>query len=260
MDPRDIANDSLNDSVSRLDRAADRLRQTADAVHQDGDSSVYLKSKIARFQNKVDDLNRSVDELCSEIEIDKELAAANKLRDEKAHLKKKLIEEEVAAEDKYMSAKAKIEAEIALDRSIRQRRQEQNELEALRAELDVRRKARENAEVVYSSDLANTVRRLREREIELERVRAKLSSSYERRRLHDAIRRIRLGRLSLSEQVLDYDYRSRRLARLLDAPPLYTGLATRYYSDLYPYYGHRYPYYGYGYGYYPYYSSCYNYY
>lgn len=41
------------------------------AHRDDGNTSAYLKEKIARFQDKVDDLNRSVDELCSEIAIDK---------------------------------------------------------------------------------------------------------------------------------------------------------------------------------------------
>eukprot|EP00041_Stephanoeca_diplocostata_P007534 m.107422 g.107422 ORF g.107422 m.107422 type:complete len:260 (-) comp16922_c0_seq1:245-1024(-) len=253
MDVHDLRRDPLNESVARLDDAAERLRTSA--RQDDCNTSAYLKEKITRFQDKVDDLNRSVDELCSEIAIDKELSAANKLREDKAEMKRKLLEEEMAAENNYLNAKAKVEAEIALDRSMRQRRREEEELETLRAELEVRRKARENAEIIYSSDLANTIRRLRERELDLESVRANLTTSYERRRLHDAIRRIRLGRLSLAEQVYDYDYRGRRLARALDTPPLYTGLATRYYSDLYPYYSsnagsaYRYPYYGYAYGY-----------
>lgn len=74
-----------------------------------------------------------------------------------------------------------------------------------------------------------------------------MTSSNERRRLHDAVRRIRVGRLALSEQIVDYDYRGRRLAQALDLPTLHDGLSTRYYSSLYPYYrnypGTSYPYY-----------------
>ena len=74
---------------------------------------------------------------------------------------------------------------------------------------------------MYSSDLATTLRRLRELELDLESSRASVSSAYERRRLHDALRRIRSSRLSLGEQVLDYDYRGRRLGSLLESPALY---------------------------------------
>ena len=87
--------------------------------------------------------------------------------------------------------------------------------------MEDRRRARETAEIVYSSDLATTLRRLRELELELDGSRAAASSAYERRRLHDALRRIRTSRLSLSEQMLDYDYRSRRLGSLLDSPTMY---------------------------------------
>jgi len=231
----------LIESLSRVDKVTEDLN---------GDEpSAVMKSKIASFQSKANDLNRTVDELCSEVNIERELDAANELREQRAEIKKRALEEETVAQEKYNSAKSKIEADMAMDRSARLKRLEEQELKNLRLDMDLRREARERADVLYSTDLSSTLRRLRERELDLERLHQSVSNSYERRRLYDAMRRIRVGRLSLSEQILDYDYRSARLARVLDAPPLYDGLATRYYSTPlytaapYPYY--RYPYLGY---------------
>lgn len=240
----------LTDSLSRLDKAAEKL--TASVAER---PSGILKAKLVTFQDRLEDLNRSIDGICSEVAIDAELEAAAKLRDERAEIKKKAMADEAAAEARFNSAKFKIDAELDLDRSVRRQQREAEELASLRRDMDLRREARERAELLYSSDLASTLRRLRTRESDLERLRREVGSSYEKRRLHDAIRRIRVGRLALSEQISDYDYRGRRLASLLDLPPLYDGLATRYYSSLYPYYryypGTGYPYYyGYGYPYY----------
>lgn len=132
---------------------------------------------------------------------------------------------------------------------------QEEKLERLKAEVEARRKARESAELTYHTDLSATVRRLRELELDLEQTRTSVSTAYERRRLHDSLRRIRLSRLSLGEQLLDYDYCGRRLGSVLDAPSLYTGVASRAY-DLYPYYRYTRSYYPY---YSPYYSSYYGY-
>ena len=133
---------------------------------------------------------------------------------------------------------------------------QEDRLAKLKAELEIRRKARENAELVYNTDLSATIRRLRELELDLETSRASVSSAYERRKLHDALRRIRVSRLALGEQLLDYDYANRRLGSVLDVPSLYTGVATRAY-DLYPYTRYTRSYYPY---YSPYYSPYYGYY
>lgn len=238
--------DELNESLSRLDRAAEKLKLGADG--QDGVPPIgLLQTKIVRFQGKLEDLNHSIDDICNEMAIDAELSAATELRAERATIKQRALDEEAAAEAKYTSAKAKVEAELALDRSVRAQRREADELRTLRLEMDLRREARERAELLYTSDLSSTLRRLRSREADLERLRVSVTSANERRRLHDAVRRIRVGRLALSEQIVDYDYRGRRLARALDLPQLYDGLSTRYYSSLYPYYRHypgtSYPYY-----------------
>lgn len=236
----------LNETLARLDRAQELLKSS-------DNQTCGLKAKIGSFKNKLSDLNKSIDDICDEMAIEAELSAAAQLREERAEIKKKALDDEAAAEERFNSARRKIETEIELDRSIRQKQREADELEALRLEMDARRAARERSEILYSSDLASTLRRLRTREADLERLRREVSSAYEKRRLHDAIRRIRVGRLALSEQVVDYDYRGRRLASVLDLPPLYDGLSTRYYSSLYPYYryypGTSYPYY-YGYPYY----------
>jgi hypothetical protein len=118
-------------------------------------------------------------------------------------------------------AQIEAEAEVAAEATVRARRIEEEHIQRLKEDLEARRKAREAAELVYSSDLATTLRRLRELELELDGSRAAVSSAYERRRLHDALRRIRTSRLSLGEQALDNDYRSRRLGSLLDSPALY---------------------------------------
>jgi hypothetical protein len=118
-------------------------------------------------------------------------------------------------------AQIEAEAEVAAEATVRARRIEEEHIQRLKEDLEARRKAREAAELVYSSDLATTLRRLRELELGLDGSRAAVSSAYERRRLHDALRRIRTSRLSLGEQALDNDYRSRRLGSLLDSPALY---------------------------------------
>ena len=111
-------------------------------------------------------------------------------------------------------AKARIDADIALERSIAAARRESDELEQARTELRLKREARERAELLYSSDIAATARRLRDREALLDRARGDLSSSYERQRLYDSIRRLRTARTSLTDQLIDFDTRSRRLASL----------------------------------------------
>eukprot|EP00040_Diaphanoeca_grandis_P001449 m.18581 g.18581 ORF g.18581 m.18581 type:complete len:250 (+) comp12092_c0_seq1:155-904(+) len=230
----------LSESLSRLDKVAATMEES------ESDAGSLTKSKIASLQLKADDLNRTIDDICNEVNIERELKAANALREERASIKKTALEEETAAQEKYTSAKAAIEKDIAMDRSLRRQKLEDQELKNLRLEMDLRREARERADVLYSTDLSSTLRRLRERELDLERLHQSVSGSYERRRLYDALRRIRVGRLSLSEQILDYDYRSARLSRVLDTPALYDGLATRYYSTaVYPSPYYRYPYLGY---------------
>lgn len=126
-----------------------------------------------------------------------------------------------------------------MDKSLRDSRRTEEKLAAQARELALRREARVRADLLYSSDLARTIARLEDRELALDRARSSLTSAYEKRRLHDAVRRIRLTRLSLADDLTDYDHRGRRLAALLDYPTLLDGVSTRYYDTLAPYY---YPY------------------
>mmetsp|Transcript_8447 Transcript_8447/g.21596 ORF Transcript_8447/g.21596 Transcript_8447/m.21596 type:complete len:269 (-) Transcript_8447:154-960(-) len=248
--------DELKASIARLDAATERLKD-----HRGGSpESDILADKLHRFSTQVEDLDKTVDDLCSSISVERELAAAKALREEKAAIRKKMLDEEEAAEKKYNEAIALAKAETeAVEESLRARKIEEAKLDQLRIDLEVRRKARASAELSYSSDLAATIRRLRDLEGELEGTRTSVASAYDRRRLHDALRRIRLSRLSLNEQILDYDYHGRRLATVYDAPSLYTGLASRAY-DLYPYYRYTRSYYPYYSGYYPSYYRSYPYY
>eukprot|EP00037_Helgoeca_nana_P032594 m.414591 g.414591 ORF g.414591 m.414591 type:complete len:275 (-) comp29377_c0_seq1:70-894(-) len=241
----------LRASIARLDAATDRIRSNPDA---ESPHAQEFTSKLTKFSSQVTDLDRTVDDLCSSINVEREIAAAKALREEKAAIKKQMYEAEEAADRKYKEAisLAKLEAE-AVEQTLRSRRAEEDKLDRLREEMEVRRKAREQAERVYSTDLTATMRRLREMELELERTRTGVSTAYERRRLHDSLRRIRLSRFSLGELTMDYDYHGRRLAASLDAPSLYTGLASRAY-DMYPYYRNTRSYYPYST---PYYSSSY---
>jgi hypothetical protein len=136
------------------------------------------------------------------------------------------------------SAKAKISADVAYERATAEARLRGAEVERLRVEAQIKREARERAELVYSTDLSRAVSRLRAREAALDTARLSLTSAYDRQRMYDATRRLRLARVSLSDQLVDYDYRGRRLAALYDYPVLYDGLASRYYDTLAPY---RYP-------------------
>ena len=77
----------------RLDRAQELLKAADSPTGE-------LKAKIGTFKNKLCDLNKSIDDMCSEIAIDAELAAAAKLRDERAEIKKKALDDEVAAEQR----------------------------------------------------------------------------------------------------------------------------------------------------------------
>jgi hypothetical protein len=177
----------------------------------------------------------------SEVAVERELAAAAALREDRAAIKASALAAEAQAESAYQRAKARIDADLAFEKSLDAARAKEAELERIRTDLRIKRQARERAELLYSTDLSRAVRRLRERETLLDAARLDLSSSYERQRMYDSVRRLRLARISLSDQLVDFDYRGRRLASLYDYPTLYDGVSTRYYDALYPYRG-AYPY------------------
>jgi len=238
----------LDATLTRLQAAADSATPddgagggggggAAASVNTDG-----LQSKIGGVHTKLDDLSASLDGLTSDLAVERELAAANALREERAAIKVAALAAEKEAESAYARAKARIEADLAFEKSLAAARAKEAELERIRTDLRIKRQARERAELLYSTDLSRAVRRLRERELLLDRARLDLTSSYERQRLYDSVRRLRLARISLSDQIVDYDYRGRRLAGLYDYPTLFDGVATRYYDVLSPYRS-TYPYY-----------------
>lgn len=227
----------LDATLTRLQAAADAESGGGGAASADG-----LKERIGNIQTKLDGVADQVDDVSSDLAVERELAAAKALREERSAIKAAALAAEKEAENAYARAKARIEADLAFEKSLAAATAKEAELERIRTDLRIKRQARERAELLYSTDLSRAVRRLRERELVLDRARLDLTSTYERQRLYDSVRRLRLARISLSDQIVDYDYRGRRLATLYDYPTLYDGIATRYYDVLSPYRA-SYPYY-----------------
>jgi len=234
----------LDATLSRLQAAADSAGPADGGGGGGGGSAAAgLTTKLGDIQSQLDGVTASVSDMHSDLAVERELSAAKALRDERAAIKVAAASAEQEAENAYARAKARIEADLAFEKSLTVARAKEAELERIRTDLRIKRQARERAELLYSTDLSRAVRRLRERELCLDRARLDLTSTYERQRLYDSVRRLRLARISLSDQIVDYDYRGRRLAGLYDYPALYDGVATRYYDVLSPYTAAAYPYY-----------------
>lgn len=218
----------------------------SDAASEAAGASSF-KAKVSAVSAQAADVAAKAEELqgmCSDAAIEAELKAVNALRKEQARIKAEHLDAEAKAESAYQRAKARVEADIALERSLSAARLQEAELSRARTELRIKREARERAELLYSTDLNRAITRLRERELSIDRARSLLSSTYERQRLYDSVRRMRLARTSLADELTSFDYRSRRLSTLYDYPTLYPSVATRYYDYAHPYrYSSLYPYY-----------------